>query len=215
MEKQTQPQQAPATSRSFRARPHTSCFTHEIKSAKQERRRLEKRWRSSKLEIDRQLYCTQKQHVISLLRKSKRDYYHQTIDDCGNDSKKIFRVANLLLNRKQSTPLPTNACSKSLALLFSQFFVSKIDSIRSGLCTDVVPLPLQSSTGLTTLALTTSEEIESLVRNTPVKSCELDPIPTKLLKECAAVISPYIADVVNSSLESENHFHFVDMKTSN
>ena len=138
----------------------------------------------------------------SLLRKSKHAYYQQSISDCGNDSKKMFKFANALLNRKQTSPLPANACSKSLASLFSQFFVSKIDSIRRHLCTDVAPLPPLSCIGLATLADTTSEEIESLIRNNPVKSCELDPIPTKLLKECAAIISPYIADVVNLSLQS-------------
>ena len=193
---------APATSRTVKTRAHTPWFTHEIKSEKQERRRLEKKWRFSKLEIDRQLYCKQKQHVHSLLRKSKHAYYQQSISDCGNDSKKMFKFANALLNRKQTSPLPANACSKSLASIFSQFFVSKIDSIRRHLCTDVAPLPPLSCIGLATLADTTSEEIESLIRNNPVKSCELDPIPTKLLKECAAIISPYIADVVNPSLQS-------------
>ena len=34
----------------------------------------------------------------------------------------------------------------------------------------------------------------------PVKSCELDPLPTWLLKECKAELVPLITDIVNMSL---------------
>ena len=34
----------------------------------------------------------------------------------------------------------------------------------------------------------------------PSKSCELDPIPTSLLKKCSASVIPIITDIVNESL---------------
>ena len=43
-------------------------------------------------------------------------------------------------------------------------------------------------------------EIWNIIKLSPEKSCELDPLPTKLLKECIAELVPTITDIVNMSL---------------
>ena len=48
----------------------------------------------------------------------------------------------------------------------------------------------------------TEEEILAILRKAPTKSCELDPIPTSLLKKSANEIVPIITKIVNISLES-------------
>ena len=62
---------APATTRTFKVRPNTNWYNNEVSEALRKRRQLERRWRSSRLEIDRQLYCKQRQHTISVIRKAK------------------------------------------------------------------------------------------------------------------------------------------------
>ena len=57
-----------------------------------------------------------------------------------------------------------------------------------------------SGTTLTTLMDATEIEIQSIIRLSPAKSCELDPLPTWLLKECIAELVPTITDIVNMSL---------------
>ena len=39
------------------------------------------------------------------------------------------------------------------------------------------------------------------VRDCPIKSCDLDPIPAVMLKKCWPVIVPVITEVVNRSLD--------------
>ena len=39
-----------------------------------------------------------------------------------------------------------------------------------------------------------------LIRSTPNKSCDLDPIPTTLLKQCCAELLPIITSIINGSL---------------
>ena len=46
----------------------------------------------------------------------------------------------------------------------------------------------------------TEAEIWNIIKLSPVKSCELDPLPTWLLKECKDELVPLITDIVNMSL---------------
>ena len=46
----------------------------------------------------------------------------------------------------------------------------------------------------------TEVEIRNIIKRSPAKSGELDPLPTWLLKECIAELVPTIIDIVNMSL---------------
>ena len=42
----------------------------------------------------------------------------------------------------------------------------------------------------------------SIILKTPTKSCNLDPIPTRLLKQCLPVVVPVITSIINTTFES-------------
>ena len=46
-----------------------------------------------------------------------------------------------------------------------------------------------------------SEDIVEIVKSSAAKVCELDPIPTKLVKEHIGVIAPVLANIVNVSFQ--------------
>ena len=48
----------------------------------------------------------------------------------------------------------------------------------------------------------TEAEIWNIIKRLSVKSCELDPLPTWLLKECRAELVPLITDIVDMSLKT-------------
>ena len=48
----------------------------------------------------------------------------------------------------------------------------------------------------------TVEEVRLIIKNSPTKSCELDPLPTRLLKECLEDLLPVIVNIINRSLET-------------
>ena len=58
---------APLVSKTVAARPPAPWFTPEIAVARRERRRLERRWRHSKLTIDREIYVAKKTLVNKML----------------------------------------------------------------------------------------------------------------------------------------------------
>ena len=48
----------------------------------------------------------------------------------------------------------------------------------------------------------TQDELLTIIKKTPTKSCQLDPIPTWLLKEHITSFLPTLTDIVNASLTS-------------
>jgi hypothetical protein len=114
-------------------------------------------------------------------------------------------VTKNLLGRNEEAVLPTSSSSKELAQTFSDFFIDKIDRIRDKISSDTE----------TKIGAVTTEEIDTLVEFIPVsqdelekvisksqsKSCELDPIPTWLLKECLEELLPSLMKIINDSLE--------------
>ena len=89
---------------------------------------------------------------------------------------------------------------------FLSFFHNKIDNIRTGLCAMVdeplVEIPDQSFNGvpLNCFSSVTLQEIRHIILKAPSKSCELDPLPSWLLKECVDELSPIVTSIVNASL---------------
>ena len=193
---------APIKSRYITIRPNTGWYTEEVSRAKHKRRLVEHRWRTSSLEIDRQLYRQVRQHVISLIRKTKRIHYSEIISKCSGDQKQLFRVANKLLDRGPKSPLPKHDSDQSLADRFSQFFTSKISSVRDALPPPVSAVCTPPATILTNFRSLSPAEIRTVIVKSPAKSCDLDPIPTRLLKQCSESIIPAITMIVNQSLKS-------------
>ena len=57
-----------------------------------------------------------------------------------------------------------------------------------------------TGTPLTTFMDATELEVRNIIKRSPAKSCELDPLPIRLLKECIVELVPTITDIVNMSL---------------
>ena len=94
---------------------------------------------------------------------------------------------------------------------FSDFFVTKVNTIQQELtcskhdATKVVMDPMSNDVEFRGVAMNclepvTETDVERLVANAPAKSCELDPIPTWLLKQCSCELLPITTNVINASL---------------
>ncbi|CAB3996351.1 Hypothetical predicted protein [Paramuricea clavata] len=90
--------------------------------------------------------------------------------------------------------------------MFADFFVRKIDTIRSQLHLATVDNLLGFESSCETVekleyfSSVSEHQIENIIRLTNNKSCELDPIPTWLLKQCIPALLPIITKIVNLSL---------------
>ena len=66
-----------------------------------------------------------------LLRQARVTYYSDKVESCGRDHKSLFKITKNILGGSNEVILPSNASSKKLAQDFSDFFINKIECIRS------------------------------------------------------------------------------------
>ena len=124
-------QMTPIRSRLITIRNNAPWYSDEIAIAKRLRRKLERKWRQSRLECDRLEYIQQCGMVNQLLRSTKEAYYSKFIEENSTDSRKLFKSVNMLLNRNLDACYPTAKSDIDLACAFADFFMQKIDRIRS------------------------------------------------------------------------------------
>ena len=140
-------------------------------------RRLERRWRPSRLTSNYQSYTDQRTVVKHTIFKSKMDYYSSLIYSAESDSKTLFRTITRVLHRKADKRFPTNSSAVDLANKFIHFFEEKIVNIRSNLGTPVIPdffrtLDTSSLTcQLVNFAPTSITELSNIANNIIMKSC--------------------------------------------
>ena len=195
----------PVKEQTVTTRPNTAWYTDDLRRAKQERKALERRWRKSGLEVDRQMYCAKRLQVNTMLRAAKHDHYSKMVEDNNHNSKALFKVIDKLLHRDRQSPLPACDSPEQLATNFSAFFSTRIETIRSSLGKTVDSQSTSDDTGLVECSLShfrpaTEKEVHKLLMSSPCKSCELDPFPTWLLKKCAVLVVPLLTHLINASL---------------
>ena len=106
------------------------------------------------------------------------------------------------LTTKQVDPeWPTDTTDEELVESFALHFKGKIDKIR-GLLSDK-PVYSPDDLGVPVLKEFTpmsQDEVGTVISGLKSKSCELDPIPTTILKVMLPKILPLITKIVNKSL---------------
>ena len=110
----------------------------------------------------------------------------------------------LLATNRPAPSLPTHASIKSLCNSFSSHFKDKISLIHSAFTdhtSDTINADSpQLNSKLTSFELATTTEVRKIIMSSPSKSCDLDPLPTILLKTCLDVLIKPITDIINASL---------------
>ena len=135
------------------------------------------------------------------LNAKKKDTIRAKINDCTNDSRKLHKLINNLTKPREEQPWPEHKDNESLAKEFTSYFEDKILKIRKGLETTPPYMAEQQAVPrLTRLAPMTEEEVHKVIVSLKTKSCELDTMPTDVLKKMMPVVLPLITKIFNLSL---------------
>ena len=122
---------APMQEKVISVRPKVPWFNNEILASKREKRKAERKWRTTRLEIHRQIFQAARNKFTHKIKTAKAEFYKSQVEECENDQKKLFTVVDQLLHQKQAPVLPSYSSAAKLALMFSDYFVSKIEKIRT------------------------------------------------------------------------------------
>ena len=199
---------ASSTERTCSNRARQPWYNSEIHSERRVRRKLEKKWRKTGLEVDHQCYVEQNKTVNSMIEESKKSYMQSKLQT--SDTKSMFRTVNTLLN-KNKTVLPSSDSPKALSNNFSLYFREKVDNVHKGLLNEQCNSSNKSSLSvydhevsckLSEFDMLSEEDVESLIKGLSTKSCMLDPIPTWYLKDNVSTFVPAISNVINTSLST-------------
>ena len=122
------------------------------------------------------------------IKQAKLEYHKMQFENCN--SKQLFQKVEKLSKPKSSKVLPSKINGASLADRFSIFFADKIERIKENLNSQPsetintqYTCENSSTATFSSLAVMSEDLVRGIIMKSPLTSCNLDPIPTWLLKK--------------------------------
>ena len=203
---------APEQKKFITVRSRHQGYTNEIREEKRKRRRLERIWRRTKLPVDRENFVIQKEKFRKMLEDADTEFYSSLVMGNSGSSQKLFKALKKILKRRDEVVLPQHHSVLQLADEFIEFFTEKIAKIQvdidKNLTTDDRDcLCYQSEIPKYEFAITSfrdlcETEVESFLKKSTAASCDLDPIPSWVLKLCHTASLKIMTQIINKSLQS-------------
>ena len=195
---------APLITRTIRCRPNAPWYNDDLREMKCELRRLERRWNSSKLEIDKQIFKDLSNKYNLAIKHAKESFHRKQFADC--DSRNLFKKFTKLSTPSQSKSLPSDSSDDVLANRFSRFFSDKIKRIKDNLGSSKSDSPKRAADSTSScnssfckFSLMSEESVRDIIIKSPASSCSMDPIPTWMVKKCVDELLPIITRIINLS----------------
>ena len=196
-------QHAPVQRKSITLRSNAQWYPDELRQTKHAGGRAEKVWRRTKLTVHRQLFREQCKAVNKLMISAKKTFVSAKIRDCGKDQKELFKLTSHLMGNTGRVILQIHESADQLATIFGDFYNDKVATIRRniniGNPSDIHETVLDDDVMFDGIPLqrflsVTDDEVKRIITNSPNKSCDLDPIPTRLLRQCLDHFVPLLTN---------------------
>ena len=194
----------PLITKTVTNRPKVPWFNPDIKQQRQIVRNRERVWIKYSQKHQWLSYKRERNRYKNMINHHKANFYTSSVLSAKGDTKKLYQITNNIMNNVVSNPMPPSASDLDLSNTFADFFLAKIINIRR-LFDDIPPIDLPVREGvprLTVFSPITESKVKSLISDMKTKSCELDPIPTHLLKnnKVLQLLLPPITKIINLSL---------------
>ena len=136
---------APVKTRTIVVRPRVPWYTDEIRHAKRERRKAERRWRLSKLDSDLVAFKIKRNVVDNLMNNARRAFYTNFIEENSCDQRTLFRASKRLFNQSQDDGLSPNLHAPRFTDQIGEYFATKIDTIQRQIEADITDLTIHEA----------------------------------------------------------------------
>ena len=197
---------APREEKSIVTRPKVPWYTDSVKNKKRERRKAERKYQSCKSDENLDKFHTARNEYVCLLNRTRQNHLCSKIEEATGNQKQLFSIISSLMRSNSDNPLPDHDSVLDLANKFGGFFKDKIVRIRQEIdsieCSSpdfTATVPPSTMDCFTELS---EQEVKKLIMESKTTSCDLDPIPTWLLKDCVEIVLPVLTKMVNLSLQS-------------
>ena len=180
------------------SRRHAPWFNCDVKAAKQERRVAERMWVKTGLQVHRDILMSAWKTYNTTVCLAKCHYYLNKFSS-AESCKELFRATDELVLGKKATPTFPAASPDQLPSYFLDFFTSKITKIRENcdVSNKNVQHPLFAGLFLLNFQTVSEDDVKSVLKNFPLKTCELDPVPSTLLIDIFDLALPSVTAIIN------------------
>ena len=93
---------APKMTKTINDIPEAPWFDGEYKVARMERRRAEKQWRKTKLEIDHSIFINLRQHCDELSLMKKNKFFNDTFEKYNHSQKSLYKFVDTFMDNDGS-----------------------------------------------------------------------------------------------------------------
>ena len=189
--------------------PVDDSVKDELIQKKKERRSAEKKWLKTGLTVHKEIFEIRKRNVAKLVQHGRSKYYNSKIVN-SNTNKELYDICKSLTGGCNSFSLPSADMYENISESFSDFFMSKIDTIRKELDemskkASIIPSnttsPISHAKFDSFLSVAEDQVKKFLLESKPT-TCPLDPMPTKFLLEFVDEIVPTLTHLINDSLSN-------------
>ena len=181
-----------------RFQPLAPWFDDECRAIKRRVRMLERRYRRTHDVADRTSWIEAARSKHKQFKVRENMYWEATIASNTGNPRKLWRSISTLLG-DQGTP------RSSVSPPFSpsdylRFMEEKIESVRSGTAGAQPPTFEITDCCFDSFESCAEVDMRKIIAGSPSKSCDLDPIPTFLVKDYLDTLLPFITRLCNTSI---------------
>ena len=203
---------APLITKQVVIHPESPWYSQEVATCRKAKRKAERKWRQTGLHIHKEIFNIERNKLIRTIAKAKKEYISSQIEQSSNSQRSLFKCLDSLRNKGKKVILPDHDNPGDLCDEVVSFFANKVSKIRHLLENLRKNEPLQhrgpdditAKDTLSNFPIVSESKVRKIIMSSASKSCELDPIPTFLLKECIDVLSPIITNLINLSIKTSH-----------
>ena len=193
---------APQTEKTKIIRAPKPWFTKDIVYHKRCLRKSERLWRQHKKQHLYESFKEARNKYVAAVNREKRLCLSQTVVESKGNSKQLYKFVSEITGTKVVNPLPQCDSENILVEQFADFFMDKIDKIRTSLQQYDKYQPLMKEVPtFDHFPELTNDEVKSLINELKTTSCELDILPTSVLKTYVNDLLSTITNLINLSLQ--------------
>jgi hypothetical protein len=203
---------APASQKSVIVRDSLGWFTQGLREDKIKCRNLEKKWRRTRLQIDLEIYKSQRRQYHQGIVQARVAHMRSKLSKSCQDPKSMWKffatiTGNCLKKGKRTADNRAQVAMNDSADAFNDFFLSKVDKIIEDIHSNYVRSTSSSCVEssvpiLSSFSTPSINEVRRTIQSSPRKNSSLDPIPNVLVRSDLLLHATYLRLISQSSFAS-------------